>query len=238
MDWTTQWQATHIKKRPRTQADTECLNGLLGLFRSCVDASRPDRCLPGHLPRLSNRGRTLIAGIGKGGAEMARVAEAHYKNGDYSGVVVTKTGYGYASNRLEIHEGGHPVPNASGVAGARALVYSLQGMTTDDHVVALVSGGGSSLLTIPPDGTTLDEIATLNRALLASGMDIKQMNAVRRHVSPLANGGLARVAHPAQVTLLAISDVAGDEISVISSGPFSPDRSTPARRSTANRSTN
>lgn len=228
MDWTKQWQDAHTTKRPRSQNDAECLNSLLGIFRSCVDSARPDRCLPGHLPKLSDRGRTVIAGIGKGGAEMARVAEAQYNDADYSGVVVTKTGYGYASDRLEVYEGGHPVPNASGVSGARALLDSMRGLSSDDHVVALVSGGGSSLLTIPPNGTTLDEIAALNRALLASGMEIGQMNAVRRHVSPLANGGLARVAHPAQVTLLAISDVAGDDISVISSGPFSPDGSAPA----------
>lgn len=228
MDWTTQWEAAHIAKRPRAKAEAEALNRLLGIFRSCVDAARPERCLPGHLPRLTDRGRTVIAGIGKGGAEMARVAEAHYAGGAYSGVVVTKTGHGYVSERLNIHEGGHPVPNPAGVAGARALMASLQGLERNDHVVALVSGGGSSLLAIPPEGTTLEEIAALNRALLGSGMAIGEMNAVRRHISPLANGGLARIANPAEVTLLAISDVAGDDISVISSGPFSPDGSTPA----------
>ncbi len=228
MDWTTPWETDHIAKHPREQADAEALNRLLAVFRSCVEAARPERCLPERLPCLADKGRTVIAGIGKGGAEMARVAEAHYAGGAYSGVVVTKIRHGYVSDRLDIHEGGHPIPTAAGVAGARALVATLQGLTRDDRVIALVSGGGSSMLAVPPKGTTLDEIAALNRALLGSGMEIAEVNAVRRHISPLANGGLARIASPAQITLLAISDVAGDDIAVISSGPFSPDGSTPA----------
>lgn len=228
MKWKDIWEDRHLAARERTHADARAIRALLGLFRTCVDAARPEACLPAHLPALNGCGRNFIAGIGKGGAEMARVAEEAYGDSNYDGVVVTKLRHGYPSTRLDVHEGGHPIPDAKGATGARALRAGLERLTSGDRVIGLISGGGSSLLAVPPEGVALAEVAALNRALLASGADIEEMNAVRRHISPLANGGLARSAFPAEVTLLAISDVAGDDVAVISSGPFTPNGSTPA----------
>jgi glycerate 2-kinase len=227
MKWKDPWEDEHIAARPRAEADSQGIRSLLVVFRACVDAARPESCLPSHLPPLNSSGRHFIAGIGKGGAEMARVAEEIYGNGCYEGIVVTKVGHGYPSDRLEVHEGGHPVPDMAGIAGARRLMAGMKGLMSGDRVIALISGGGSSLLSVPPTGMTLAEVAALNRALLASGADIQEMNTVRRHISPLANGGLARCAFPAEVTVLAISDVAGDDIALISSGPFTRDSSGP-----------
>ena len=194
------------------------------MFDAAVAAAQPSRCLPPHLP-APPRGRTIVIGAGKASAEMARVLEAHWP-GELTGLVVTRYGYGAACERIEIVEAAHPVPDAAGMAAAERILAMVQGLTADDLVICLISGGGSALLALPLPDITLADKQAINRALLASGATIGEMNCVRRHLSAVKGGRLAAACHPAQVVSLLISDVPGDDPADIASGPTSADATT------------
>ena len=187
------------------------------MFDAAIDAAQPARCLPPHLPPPP-RGRTVVVGAGKASAAMARAFEAHWP-GEVSGVVVTRYGYAVPCERIEIVEAAHPVPDAAGMSAARRILDLVRGLTADDLVVALISGGGSALLVQPAPGLTLDDKQAVNRALLKSGATIGEMNCVRRHLSAIKGGRLAAACHPAAVVTLLMSDVPGDDPIDIASGP-------------------
>ena len=194
------------------------------MFDAAVAAAQPTHCLPPHLPPPP-RGRTIVIGAGKASAEMARVLEAHWP-GELTGLVVTRYGYAVPCTRIEIVEAAHPVPDEAGMAAARRMLALVAGLTADDLVICLISGGGSALLALPLPGISLADKQALNRALLTSGATIGEMNCVRRHLSAVKGGRLAAACHPANVVSLLISDVPGDDPADIASGPTSADAST------------
>ena len=196
---------------------------LRAMFDAAIAAAQPALCVPRHLP-APPPGRLLVIGAGKASAAMARAVEAHWQ-GPLSGLVVTRYGYAVPCERIEIAEASHPVPDAAGEAVARRMLELVQGLTQDDLVLCLISGGGSSLLTLPPPGLSLADKQALNRALLASGASIGEMNCVRRHLSTIKGGRLAAACKPARVVNLLLSDVPGDEPIDIASGPTVPDPS-------------
>lgn len=194
---------------------------LAGLFRAAVEAADPEAALARHLPGRPT-GRTVVVGAGKGAAQLAAAFERLW-DGPVEGVVVTRYGYGAETRSIRVLEAAHPVPDAAGLAASRALFEAVRGLGPDDLVVALVCGGGSSLLPSPPGGLGLEDEAALNRALLASGAPISVMNAIRKHVSGIKGGRLAAAAHPARVVSLVVSDVPGDDPAQVASGPTVPD---------------
>lgn len=198
---------------------------LLGaLFGAAVASADPARIVPAHLPARP-AGRTLVIGAGKASAAMAAAFEAAW-DGPLSGLVVTRYGHAVPCARVRIAEAAHPVPDAAGEAAAREMLGLVRGLAADDLVVALVSGGGSALLPLPAPGLALADKQAVNRALLASGATISEMNTVRRHLSAIKGGRLAAACHPARVESLLISDVPGDDPVIIASGPTVPDPST------------
>ena len=194
------------------------------MFDAAVAAALPERIVPDRLPPRP-KGRTVVVGAGKASAAMARAFEDAW-DGEVTGLVVTRYGHAVACERIEIVEAAHPVPDAAGQDAARRILDLVSNLTPDDLVVALISGGGSSLLALPADGLSLDDKQAVSKALLRSGATIQEMNAVRKHLSKIKGGRLAAAAHPAKVVALAISDVPGDDLSVIASGPTVPDPST------------
>jgi hydroxypyruvate reductase len=201
---------------------------LTELFDAAVAAADPARALAGHLPDPP-KGRTVVIGAGKGAAQLARAFETLW-TGPLSGVVVTRYGYAASCRHLRVIEAAHPVPDAAGEAATREVFAALEGLTEDDLVVALITGGGSALLAAPPDGLTLADEQALNESLLASGAPIGAMNAIRKQVSRVKGGRLALAAAPARVVTLVVSDVPGDDPSEVASGPTVPG---PATRDTA-----
>ncbi|WP_428419039.1 glycerate kinase type-2 family protein [Methylibium sp.] len=197
---------------------------LRAMFDAAVAAAQPALCVPRHLP-APPKGRLLVIGAGKASAAMARAVEDHWP-GELSGLVVTRYGYAVPCRRIEIVEAAHPVPDAAGEAAARRLLQFVRGLTADDLVLCLVSGGGSSLLPLALPGLGLGDEQALNRALLASGASITEMNCVRRHLSAIKGGRLAAACHPARVINLLLSDVPGDDPIDIASGPTVPDPTT------------
>ena len=171
------------------------------------------------------RGRLLVIGAGKASAAMARAVEEHWP-GELSGLVVTRYGYGVPCDHIEIVEAAHPVPDAAGLAAARRVLDMVRGLSADDLVLCLISGGGSSLLALPIEGLTLEDKQAVNRALLKSGASISEMNCVRRHLSAIKGGRLAAACHPAKVVTLLISDVPGDNPMDVASGPTVADPTT------------
>ncbi|MDB5933624.1 MAG: glycerate kinase, partial [Massilia sp.] len=194
------------------------------MFDAAVEAAQSSHCLPPHLPAPPT-GRTLVIGAGKASAEMARVVEQHWP-GELSGLVVTRYGYSVPCERIEIIEAAHPVPDEAGLAAARRILGLVSGLTADDLVICLISGGGSSLLVLPDDDLQLADKQDINKALLKSGATIGEMNCVRRHLSAIKGGRLAAACHPAKVVTLLISDVPGDDPADIASGPTTADRTT------------
>ena len=190
---------------------------LRAMFDAAVAAALPDRILPPHLPARP-KGRTVVVGAGKASAAMARCLEKHW-DGPLEGLVVTRYDHAVPCERIEIVEAAHPVPDAAGEGAARRILERVQGLGPDDLVIALISGGGSALLALPAPGLTLDDKQTINRALLRSGANIHEMNCVRKHLSAIKGGRLAAAAFPAPLVALLISDVPGDDPSVIASGP-------------------
>jgi hydroxypyruvate reductase len=196
------------------------------LFDAAIAAAQPDKCIPPHLPPAPP-GRLVVVGAGKASAAMARAVERHWP-GRLEGLVVTRYGYAVPCERIEIVEAAHPVPDAAGLDAARRMLELVGGLTAGDTVLCLVSGGGSSLLPLPLSGITLEDKQAVNRALLASGASIGEMNCVRRHLSGIKGGRLAAACHPAHVLTLLISDVPGDAPFDIASGPTVADPTTSA----------
>ena len=194
------------------------------LFDAAVAAADPTHCVPPHLPDPP-AGRTVVVGAGKAAAAMARAVETSWQ-GPLSGLVVTRYGHGVACDRIEIVEAAHPVPDEAGEAAAARILQAVQGLGEDDLVLCLISGGGSALLAQPAPGLTLAQKQAINRALLKSGATIHEMNCVRKHLSAVKGGRLAAAAWPARIVTLLISDVPGDDPSVIASGPTVPDPTT------------
>jgi hydroxypyruvate reductase len=194
------------------------------LFDAAVAEADPARVVPRHLP-AHPRGRTFVVGAGKASSSMARAFEENWR-GDLSGLVVTRYGHGAPCKRIEIVEAAHPVPDEKGEDAARRILAMVKGVTEDDLVVALISGGGSALLSVPAEGLTLVDKQVVNRALLASGASIDEMNCVRKHLSAIKGGRLAVAAYPARVVTLLISDVPGDDPAIIASGPTVADPTT------------
>ena len=204
---------------------------LLGqMFAAAIASAQPSRCIPMHLPTPQSlgRGRLIVIGAGKASAAMARAVEDHWSGPaeQLGGLVVTRYGYGVPCQRIEIVEAAHPVPDAAGLKAAERLLQLVQGLTAEDLVLCLISGGGSSLLPLPLPGLTLEHKQAVNRALLKSGATISEMNCVRRHLSAIKGGRLAAACHPARVLTLLISDVPGDNPIDIASGPTVPDPTT------------
>ena len=199
---------------------------LKAMFKAGVDAALPSLCVPAHLPKRS-KGRTVIIGAGKASGAMAKALEDAW-DGPLEGLVVTRYGYRVPTTRLEVVEAAHPVPDAAGRDAAKRIFELVQGLTEDDLVLCLISGGGSALLALPADGVTLEDKQAMNKALLKSGATISEMNVVRKHLSAIKGGRLAKAAYPAKVVALMISDVPGDDPSIIASGPTVPDPSTNA----------
>jgi hydroxypyruvate reductase len=194
------------------------------LFAAATAAADPALCLPPHLP-AERGGRLIVVGAGKASAAMASALEAHWP-GPLEGLVVTRYGFGAPCSRIEIVEAAHPVPDAAGQAAAARILERVRGLGPDDHVLALISGGGSAVLAAPAAGVALEEKQALTSALLKSGASIHEMNCVRKHLSAIKGGRLAVAAWPASVLTLAISDVAGDDPEVIASGPTVGDPTT------------
>jgi hydroxypyruvate reductase len=193
------------------------------LFDAAVAAADPARAVPAHLPPRPS-GRILVTGGGKASAAMARAAEQAW--GTLEGVVATRHGHAVPCAGVEIVEAGHPQPDEHGAAAARRMLDRAAELGEGDLMLALVSGGGSALLTLPPPGVTLAEMAAVNAALLNSGADITAINTVRRHLSQSAGGRLAAAAWPARTLAIALSDVAGDDPIAIASGPTVADPTT------------
>lgn len=199
---------------------------LTDLFEAAVEAADPLASIRAHLPERP-KGRTIVVGAGKAASQMAAAFESLW-DGPLEGAVVARHGPVAACERIRVLQSAHPVPDEAGLAGSAELLRLAEGLTPDDLVVALISGGGSSLLPAPPQGLTLADEIAVNKALLASGAPISAMNVVRKHVSRIKGGRLAFAAAPARVVSLIVSDVPGDNPAFVASGPTIPDISTPA----------
>jgi hydroxypyruvate reductase len=197
------------------------------MFAAAIQAADPAICVPPHLPPPP-AGRTVVVGAGKAAAAMARAVDLHWPaDRPLSGLVITRYGHGVGElRRIEVVEASHPVPDEAGQRAAARILDMVQGLGPDDLVLCLISGGGSSLLALPAAGLTLADKQAVNRALLRSGAGIGDMNCVRKHLSAIKGGRLAAAAAPARLVSLLISDVPGDDPSVIASGPTVPDRTT------------
>src|SRR5690349_23727654 len=201
------------------------------LYRAAVGAAHPAACLPPHLPAPPPAGRLVILAAGKAAGSMTEVAERHFlaagvPPGRIHGVAVTRHGYGRPTQIVPVVEAGHPVPDAAGLAAAERTLALADAAGADDLVLVLLSGGASANLIAPAPGLELAEKQAVTRALLKSGASIGEINTVRKHLSRIKGGRLAARAAPARVVTLAISDVPGDDPSVIGSGPTVPDPST------------
>lgn len=200
---------------------------LYKLFSAAVEASHPRTTLEPHLPQ-DRSGKALVIGAGKGAAAMAQAFERCWQ-GPIEGVVVTRYDHGEACKHIKVIEASHPVPDEAGARAADEIYALVQGLSADDQVFFLLSGGGSSLLAMPAPGISLDEKKAINKALLKSGAAIDEINCVRKHLSAIKGGRLAKAAYPAKVCTFAISDVPGDDPCVIASGPSVADPTTSAQ---------
>lgn len=200
---------------------------LTALYHEAVRAALPAAILSPHLPPRP-KGRLVIFAIGKAAASMAAATEAHYAGAPSEGIALTRHGHAQPTKWIEVVEGGHPVPDAHGMKAAQRIMEMAASLNEDDFALVLISGGGSALATLPIDGVSLDDKQALTLALLASGAPISDINTVRKHLSRFKGGRLAKAIAPAPSLTLAISDVAGDDPSIIASGPTVPDRSTKA----------
>lgn len=204
---------------------------LLRIFDAAVAAAHPALRLPPHLPAPPERGRLLVLAAGKAAASMAEVAVAHYRDAGFDlsrlhGIAVARIGYGGAAFPVEVVEAGHPTPDEAGLAATRRVLALAREAGPDDLALVLISGGGSANWVAPADGIDLAEKQAITRALLRSGADIGEINTVRKRLSRIKGGRLARALSPARILTIAISDVPGDAPDVIASGPTVPDLST------------
>jgi glycerate 2-kinase len=203
---------------------------LESLFRAAVGAAHPSRCLPPNLPEAPPRGRLIVLAAGKGAGSLTEVAEQHYlariPEERLDGIAVTRHGYGRPTRRIAMVEAGHPVPDEAGLKGTERALAFADAAGTGDLVLVLLSGGASANWIAPAPGISFADKQATTRALLRSGANIGEINCVRKHLSRIKGGRLARLAHPARVATLAISDVPGDDPAVIGSGPTVPDPTT------------
>ena len=199
---------------------------LRSMLDAAVDAALPERVIGAHLPEPPE-GATFVIGMGKASAAMARALEERW-TGELDGLVITRYGHAVPCERIEIVEAAHPVPDEAGQAAAARILQKVAELGADDLVIALISGGGSSLSALPAAGLTLADKQEVNRALLRSGANIAEMNCVRKHLSAIKGGRLAAAVAPARLVTLMISDVPGDDPAVIASGPTVPDPTTRA----------
>lgn len=198
---------------------------LLAGFRAALASADPLEIVPAHLPPPP-AGRTLVVGAGKAAASMAAAVEASWPPGaPLEGLVITRYGHGLPARRIRVVEAGHPVPDEAGEEAAREILARARALGEDDLLLVLVSGGGSSLLSLPVDGVPMADLKAVTRDLLASGAPIQDMNTIRKHLSTIQGGRLA-LATRARVLALVISDVTGDDPTHIASGPCSPDPTT------------
>ncbi|NOK79056.1 MAG: glycerate kinase [Chloroflexi bacterium AL-N5] len=195
---------------------------LKGAFEAATAAAHPAKHLRQYLPPPP-KGRLLVVGAGKAAAAMAQAVEEHYSQ-RLEGLVITRYGHELPTKQIRVVQAAHPVPDESGVRATREILELCSSLSADDLLLCLISGGGSALLSAP-DGVSYEQKAALTQALLKSGADIIEMNTVRKHLSQVKGGGLAARAQPAQVVSLILSDVVGDDLSSIASGPTSPDPS-------------
>ena len=201
---------------------------LRAMFDAAIAIAQPALRVPQFLPPpQSLKGRLVVIGAGKASAAMARAVEDNW-TGPLQGVVVTRYGYAVPCRRIGILEAAHPVPDANGLRASQRILDAVSGLTEDDVVLCLISGGGSALLPLPADGVTLEQKQEINRALLASGASIAEMNCVRRHLSAIKGGRLAAACYPARVINLIISDVPADGLHDVASGPTVADPTTRA----------
>ncbi|QOF70179.1 glycerate kinase [Aminobacter sp. SR38] len=207
-------------------AMTDPKHFLTSVFEAAVAAADPELTIRRHLP-AKPKGRTIVIGAGKGSAQMAAAFEKAW-DGPLEGVVVTRYGFAAPCERIRIVEASHPVPDANGLEAAKLLLQTVSGLTEDDLVVALISGGGSALLPSPAGNLTLADEIAVNEALLASGAPISAMNTIRKHISGIKGGRLAAAAHPARVVSLVVSDIPGDNPALVASGPTVPDEASRA----------
>ena len=221
---------------PPLASEADALVWLRELADTAVAAVHPDALLEGRLPEPT-AGRTLVVGAGKAAAAMAAALERAWRARDpeapLEGLVVTRYGHGpqapaASCEHIEVLEASHPMPDDLGERAARRMLESVAGLGEEDRVIALISGGGSALMSLPAPGISLAEKQAINQALLRCGAPIREINTVRRHLSAIKGGRLAAAAHPARVVTWLISDVPGDAPSLVASGPTLPDASTPA----------
>jgi hydroxypyruvate reductase len=202
--------------------DEDASTLLRRMFDAAIAAADPAKVLAGFLPEKST-GRCIVVGGGKSAASMARAVEAAWPDVDLSGVVVTRYGHAVPTDRIKVLEASHPVPDDAALSATREIMEAAASAGPEDLVLALISGGGSALLSLPRPPLTLEDLVAVNKALLSSGLSISEMNKVRRRLSQVKGGGLARIAAPARLVTLAISDVPGDDPEAIASGPTVPD---------------
>ncbi len=216
---------------------TELRASARAIWEAALEAARPETCVSEALQaagdgftvdgaRYATPGRLIVVGAGKAGAAMAQTVERILGDRISTGRVVTKHGHRLPTRRIEILEAGHPVPDAAGVAAAMKVREMVRGLSSDDVVLCLISGGGSALLPAPADGVTLDDKQAVTSRLLRAGADIRELNAVRKHLSAVKGGRLMEWAAPARVVSLVMSDVIGDPMDFIASGPTAPDSTT------------
>lgn len=200
----------------------------MAIFRAALEAADPAGAVTRYLKRrnLTRYRNIYVVGAGKAGASMALATERVLGRRITAGLINVKDGHLARLRRIELNECGHPVPDARGVAGAERIAELARSAGSGDLVICLISGGGSALLPLPAEGITLDEKQTVTKLLLACGAPIEHINAVRKHISRIKGGQLARLAAPAAVESLLLSDVIGDPLDVIGSGPTAPDDST------------
>lgn len=197
---------------------------LRSLFEEAVAHAQAENLIGGNLPPCPS-GKTIVIGAGKAAGSMARAVEDHWP-GELSGLVITPYDHAVPCERIEVVEAAHPVPDAAGQHAAKRILANLDDLRAEDLILCLLSGGGSALLTIPAEGISLRDKQYVTAALLKSGAGIAELNCVRKHLSAVKGGRLTVAGSPAHMVCLAISDVPGNDISVIASGPTVPDATT------------
>ncbi len=207
--------------------ETQARLFLRELFDVAIASANPFKVLASHLPEKP-KGRCVVVGAGKASAAMAAALEQAWPDVPMTGVVVTRYGHAVPTSKIKIIEAAHPVPDDNSQLAATEILQAVSGLGKDDLVIALISGGGSALLVAPAEGLTLADKQSVNRSLLQSGAAIGEMNIVRKHLSRIKGGKLAKAAAPARVVTLLISDVPGDDPAIIASGPTVPDASIPS----------
>jgi glycerate 2-kinase len=197
---------------------------LKSLFEEAVALAKAENLVPGNLPRCP-QGRTIVTGAGKAAASMARAVEDSWP-GELSGLVITPYDHAVPCERIQVVEAAHPIPDMAGQEAAKRVLAAVQDLRAEDLILCLLSGGGSALLTMPAAGISLRDKQDVTAALLISGADIAEVNCVRKHLSAIKGGRLTVAGSPAKMVCLAISDVPGNDMSVIASGPTVPDATT------------